>query len=216
MVTRRRVAAIVAIQGTPAARRWRGALVEPSIHTTHGVVSSEEETLILVDGSDREIGHLSKRECHDGAGVLHRAFSLFIFNSAGELLLQQRSSAKRLWPLYWSNSCCSHPRRGESMEVATERRLVQEVGMTSTVHHLFTFQYQASYLDLGSENEMCWVFAGLSGETPQPNLHEIANIRWVTPKDLDREFQAQPDVFTPWFEMEWPRVKAAFPEILDL
>ncbi len=191
-------------------------MAEPAVHGLHDVVSSEEEPLILVDESDREIGHLSKGECHDGDGVLHRAFSLFIFSSKGELLLQQRSAGKRLWPLFWSNSCCSHPRRGETMEVATERRLAQELGMTSTVHHLFTFQYQAPYLDLGSENEVCWVFAGRSDAPPQPNVHEIADVRWITAQGLDHEFTTQPEVFTPWFAMEWPRVRAVYRERLGL
>jgi isopentenyl-diphosphate delta-isomerase len=191
-------------------------LTEATTQTTHEVVSSEEEPLILVDESDREIGHLSKGACHDGDGVLHRAFSLFIFNAAGELLLQQRSEEKRLWPFFWSNSCCSHPRRGETMELATERRLAQELGMKSSVHHLFTFQYQARYLDLGSENEVCWVYIGRSVDPPRPNDHEIADIRWISPDDLDREFETQPEVFTPWFAMEWPRVRSEFPKILGL
>ena len=163
-------------------------MAEDAPDITDQVVSSGEEPLILVDESDREIGHLSKDACHDGEGVLHRAFSLFIFDSAGELLLQQRSPGKRLWPMFWSNSCCSHPRRGETMEVATERRLAQELGMKSSFHRLFTFQYQARYLDIGSENEVCWVFAGLSEETPRPNPHEIADARWISPTDLDQEF----------------------------
>ena len=163
-------------------------MAEAAIHPTHEVVSSEEEPLILVDESDREIGHLSKGAC----------------------------DVKRLWPLFWSNSCCSHPRRGETMELATERRLAQELGMTSDAHHLFTFQYQAPYLDLGSENEVCWVYLGRSADVPRPNDHEIADIRWITPDDLDREFETQPEIFTPWFAMEWPRVRTAFPEILGL
>ena len=191
-------------------------MAEAAIRQTDVVVSSEEEPLILVDESDREIGHLSKGECHDGDGVLHRAFSLFVFNKSGELLLQQRSHEKRLWPLYWSNSCCSHPRRGETMELATERRLAQELGMTSDTRHLFTFQYHARYLDLGSENEVCWVYVGRSTDLPQPNCHEIADFRWISPDDLDREFETQPEVFTPWFAMEWPRVRTAFPKILGL
>ena len=186
------------------------------ITTTHEVVSSEEEPLILVDESDREIGYLSKGACHDGDGVLHRAFSLFIFNSSGELLLQQRSNEKRLWPLFWSNTCCSHPRRGESMELATERRLEQELGMSSGLHHLFTFQYQARYLDLGSENEVCWVYVGSSEAQPKPNDHEIAAVRWIAPADLDREFESRPEVFTPWFTMEWTRVRSVFQEKLGL
>jgi isopentenyl-diphosphate delta-isomerase type 1 len=83
-------------------------------------IMADPEALILVDEADRSLGHLSKALCHKGRGVLHRAFSLLIFNDRGELLLQQRAANKRLWPLYWSNSCCSHPRRAESMEVATQ------------------------------------------------------------------------------------------------
>jgi isopentenyl-diphosphate delta-isomerase len=191
-------------------------LAEVAAYPDAEVVSSEEEPLILVDESDHEIGHLSKGACHDGDGVLHRAFSLFIFNPAGELLLQQRSDEKRLWPLFWSNSCCSHPRRGETMEVATQRRLHQELGMTSSVHHLFTFQYQAKYLDLGSENEVCWVYVGLGTDQPRPNSHEISAVRWISPDDLDREFETRPEKLTPWFELEWPRVRKMFPKALGI
>ena len=93
----------------------------------HRIVSSESEQLILVDRDDNEIGYVSKADAHDGAGMLHRAFSLFLFNDAGELLLQQRAPEKRLWGGYWSNSCCSHPRRGESLDIATSRRLLDEL-----------------------------------------------------------------------------------------
>ena len=191
-------------------------MVEAAILPTHEVVSSEEEPLILVNESDREIGHLSKGECHDGDGVLHRAFSLFIFNSQGELLLQQRSAEKRLWPLFWSNSCCSHPRRGETMDVATRRRLEQELGMAANFNHLFTFQYHARYLDLGSESEICWVYIGLCNDPPRPNSNEISRVRWITADELDRELQEQPEVFTPWSAQEWPRVRAEFRHILRL
>ena len=95
------------------------------------VVSSEREELILVDDQDREIGFQSKADCHDRDGLLHRAFSLFVFNREGEVLLQRRAANKRLWPLYWSNSCCSHPRRGEEMEEAVHRRLYQELRIRS-------------------------------------------------------------------------------------
>lgn len=182
-------------------------MAEAGNHPTNEVVSSEDEPLILVDPADREIGYLSKGACHDGDGVLHRAFSLFIFNSAGQLLLQQRSAGKRLWPLYWSNTCCSHPRRGETMEVATQRRLAEELGMASRLRHLFTFQYQVPYLDLGSENEVCWVFAGRSDDPPRPNSTEISAVRWISADELDREFLHRPEVFTPWFAQEWPRVR---------
>jgi isopentenyl-diphosphate delta-isomerase len=100
--------------------------------------------------------------------------------------------------------------------VATKRRLSQELGMSSTLHHLFTFQYQARYLDLGSENEVCWVYAGLSYDEPRPNIHEIDDVRWITPHDLDHDFRTRPEVFTPWFAMEWPRVRPVYREVLGL
>lgn len=173
-------------------------------------MSSEDELLILVDELDREIGHLDKAACHDGEGVLHRAFSLFVFNRGGELLLQQRSADKRLWPLFWSNSCCSHPRRGEAMEAAVRRRLLQELGMTADLRHLFTFQYHARFGEAGSERELCWVWAGLSDDAVSPNPHEIADCRWITPELLDREMAARPQDFTPWFLLEWPVVRERY------
>jgi len=176
----------------------------------HEVVSSESEELILVDEHDLEIGALGKAACHNGDGVLHRAFSLFIFNDAAELLLQQRSGEKRLWPLYWSNSCCSHPRRGETMEEATHRRLDQELRMTGELHYLFKFQYQARFRDIGAENELCWVYVGRSNDEVSVNDHEIADWRWVTPEHLDRELQTEPEAFTPWFKLEWPMVRGRY------
>jgi isopentenyl-diphosphate delta-isomerase len=173
------------------------------------VVSSEDELLILVDESDRVVGHLSKGACHDGEGVLHRAFSLFVFNRSGELLLQQRSPEKRLWPLFWSNSCCSHPREGETMDGAVQRRLRQELQISSELQFLYKFQYQASYGDVGSENEMCWVYVGFTDDEVRPNPNEVGDHRWVTPARLDDEMDATPDIFTPWFRMEWRRVREA-------
>jgi len=182
-------------------------LADTPWHPVDQVVSSDDELLILVDEHDRELGHLSKGACHNGDGVLHRAFSLFVFNRAGGLLLQRRSADKRLWPLYWSNTCCSHPRRGEAMETAIHRRLLQELGMTGDLHHLYTFQYHARFGDAGSERELCWVWIGSSDDVPRPNPHEISDCRWIAPEELDREIAARPDDLTPWFLMEWPRVR---------
>lgn len=173
----------------------------------HPVVSSESELLVLVDEDDREIGHRSKAECHDGAGTLHRAFSLFVFDDAGRVLLQQRSASKRLWPLYWSNSCCSHPRRGESMHVATARRLREELGIECDLTFLYKFVYQADYRGLGTEHELCWVYAGRSSEQIRANPNEIAQLRFVTPAELDGELAATPEAFTPWLHLEWRRLR---------
>lgn len=175
--------------------------------TSNEVVSFEDEPLILVDEHDNEIGNLSKDRCHDGAGQLHRAFSLFIFNDAGEVLLQQRSAQKRLWPLYWSNACCSHPRRGEEMGDAVNRRLQQELGLTSELEFLYKFIYQASYDQQGSEHELCWVYLGHSPDAVVVNANEIANWRFVSVETLNRELEEQPENFTPWMKLEWRRIQ---------
>jgi isopentenyl-diphosphate delta-isomerase len=169
--------------------------------------TTDGESLILVDETDREVGHLGKDQCHDGRGVLHRAFSLLIFNGAGELLLQQRGAAKRLWPLYWSNSCCSHPRRAESMEVAIHRRLHEELGLRCPLKFLFKFQYQAQFEAAGAENELCSVFIGRSTDPVRLNRHEILATRWISPEALQSELTGSGAArFTPWFILEWGRI----------
>jgi isopentenyl-diphosphate delta-isomerase len=169
--------------------------------------ASDSEALILVDEADREVGHLSKAKCHDGQGVLHRAFSLLIFNEQGELLLQQRSPSKRLWPLYWSNSCCSHPRRAESMETAIHRRLYEELGLRCPLHFLFKFRYQAQFESAGSEQELCSVFIGRSGDPVRSDPKEIQALRWIPAEALQTELAGpEADKFTPWFKLEWARI----------
>ena len=127
------------------------------LDNAHRLVSSESEDLILVDANDKETGFLSKARAHDGQGVLHRAFSVFLFNEKGELLLQQRAASKRLWPGCWSNSCCSHPRRGETMRVATRRRLRDELNIDVELEYVYKFIYQAEFGEFGSEHELCHV-----------------------------------------------------------
>ena len=179
------------------------------------VVSSEAEPLILVDADDREIGHASKADCHDSHGILHRAFSLFVFNERGALLLQQRSAEKRLWPGYWSNSCCSHPRLGEDMREATQRRLQQELGLRCALRFLYKFEYQADYGELGAEHELCSVYLGRTGGAPvRANRNEVAAWRYVPPTELDREIVEHPGRFTPWLKLEWERLRHDFSQEL--
>jgi isopentenyl-diphosphate Delta-isomerase len=178
--------------------------------TRSDIVSSEREPLILVDSADREVGRLDKAACHDGDGVLHRAFSLFIFNAGGELLVQQRASGKRLWPGYWSNSCCSHPRAGETMTEAVGRRLRQELGLDTTLHYVYKFEYQARFRELGTEHELCWVYVGTTTQAPIINSTEIDAWRWIAPADLDAELAGHGERFTPWFKLEWQRLKQRF------
>lgn len=178
------------------------------------VVSSEREDLILVDSADNEIGYLSKAECHDGDGLLHRAFSVFIFDADGRLLLQQRGNEKRLWPGYWSNSCCSHPRKGESMSYATSRRLREELGIDVDLEYVYQFQYQASYGKHGSEHELCSVYLGRCMEFVRPNATEIEAIRFIPIDGLKSEMKKTPDSFTPWFIQEWERLASEYSDIL--
>jgi isopentenyl-diphosphate delta-isomerase len=168
---------------------------------------ADSDALILVDPADRPVGHLSKSLCHEGRGVLHRAFSLLIFNRRAELLVQQRAATKRLWPLYWSNSCCSHPRSAETMDVATRRRLWEELGIRCDLKFLFKFQYQAQFDATGAEHELCSVFIGRSDAHPLANPEEVADWRWMGPEVLQRELTvAGSSTYTPWFMLEWARL----------
>jgi isopentenyl-diphosphate delta-isomerase len=182
-----------------------------------GDTAAESDSLILVDESDHGVGHLSKLLCHQGRGILHRAFSLLIFNGHGELLIQQRSASKRLWPLYWSNSCCSHPRSTETLEVAIQRRLYEELGLRCALHFLFKFQYQAQFDETGAENELCSVFIGRSTDSVKINTDEILAWRWVSPEALQAEMAGGAGNFTPWFMLEWARIwRDHRAQVLDL
>lgn len=180
----------------------------------HEVVSFDSEELILVDEHDREVGHLDKAACHEGQALLHRAFSLFVFNDRGELLLQRRAAGKRLWPGFWSNSCCSHPRRGESVELAARRRLLQELGLRAEPEFVYKFQYHAQYDAGGAERELCWVLLARNDETPRPNVNEIDQWRYISAAALDAELAGGAQRFTPWFKLEWAELQRSHGERL--
>lgn len=173
-------------------------------------VSNESERLILVDEHDNEIGTISKADAHGGHGILHRAFSLLVFNDRGELLLQQRSPEKRLWGGYWSNSCCSHPRAGERMDEAIHRRLEQELGITAELEFVYKFIYQADFGDLGAEHELCYVYTGRSNDVVHANASETSDWRWIPPAALEAELATYPERFTPWFKLEWETLRSGY------
>jgi isopentenyl-diphosphate Delta-isomerase len=184
------------------------------VNTTAEVVSSDLEELILVNSNDEPIGTMPKVNCHLNDGTLHRAFSIFIFNTSGEVLLQKRSEQKMLWPMYWSNTCCSHPRAGESSEEAAHRRLKQELGIEADLSYLYKFEYRAPYEDIGSEHELCWVWLGVTdAKSIVANPHEISDWRFFSKEELDHELDINPDEYTPWMKMEW---QCIFSDYADL
>ena len=172
------------------------------------IVSFDDELLILVDDQDNILGYKDKLECHQGDGILHRAFSLFIFNSKKQLLLQKRSDQKLLWPLFWSNSCCSHPRKGEPYDVAIHRRLREELGFDTKLTYLFKFKYQARFKQVGSEHELCSVYIGLSDQPVMVNPNEISEWRFITIPELETSMEDNPELYTPWFKQEWQRIRS--------
>jgi|TARA_Y100000310_G_scaffold107696_1_gene106106 isopentenyl-diphosphate delta-isomerase len=168
--------------------------------------TDDGDLLILVNDRDEVQGSLPKIACHTGEGVLHRAFSIFVFNSSGEVLLQRRSAQKHLWPLYWSNSCCSHPRSGEAVQDAVHRRLMQELGITAELSFHYDFIYKAQYLEIGTEHELCSVWMGTSDDPIAANKDEIEAWRFVDPQHLQAELEQTPESFTPWMKLEWQRI----------
>ncbi|MGE6333131.1 isopentenyl-diphosphate Delta-isomerase [Stenotrophomonas sp. NPDC077659] len=169
-----------------------------------------EPPLIAVSANDEPLGPIGKAECHGGEGMLHRAFSLFLFNRQGQVLLQQRSALKPLWPGYWANSCCSHPRWGETLAQAVIRRVREELGVvpTSPLTWHFSFIYHARYLDVGSEHELCHVFSALlDGPDLMVDPSEISAYRWVDRHALDALLRDEPDLYSPWLKIEWPQLR---------
>ena len=177
------------------------------ITTRTEVVSNEAEMLILVDSDDQPIGELDKAACHNGKGTLHRAFSLFIINRKGQILLQKRAKNKRLWGGYWSNSCCSHPRVGESMIESVIRRSQQEIGIKVEAKFIYKFEYSAKFGEVGSERELCSVYVAQTNDEPIFNTEEVSACRWISPSKLAKALVDNADHYTPWLKMEWENLR---------
>jgi isopentenyl-diphosphate Delta-isomerase len=179
-------------------------------------VSFDDEPLVLVNDADDDVGFATKQRCHDGEGLLHRAFSVFLFSPEGEVLLQQRSGQKRLWPGAWSNACCSHPRRGETLGEAVHRRLREELALEVPVRFLFKFRYHARYEAAGAEDEICHVYAGPLVGRPAVNPNEVAATTLMAADALDRDLANRPERYTPWLKLEWARVRETWPTIQQI
>ena len=158
------------------------------------------EQVILVDEQDNEIGSMEKIEAHEKA-LLHRAFSIFIFNEEGEMMLQQRALSKYHSPGLWTNTCCSHPRPGESLEEATGRRIVEEMGFSCEMKKVFDFIYEAPFDDGLTEHELDHVFVGMYNEDPEINAEEVAGWMWIDVDELLSEVKENPENYTVWFKI---------------
>lgn len=168
---------------------------------------SETEFVILVDENNNELGLMEKHEAHAKA-VLHRAFSVFIFNAKGELLLQQRAHTKYHSGGLWTNTCCSHPRSNETTIEAAHRRLMEEMGFDCELTERFHFLYQTPFENGLSEHELDFVFSGIFDGNPKPNTDEVCMYRWISLPELDNEMQTNPERFTIWFRIILEKYKA--------
>ena len=157
-----------------------------------------EEQVVLVNTNDQPLGLMPKMEAHE-KGVLHRAFSVFILNDVGELMLQQRALHKYHSPGLWTNTCCSHQRNGESNIVAGKRRLQEEMGFVAELHELTSFIYKAPLNNGLTEHELDHIMIGHFNGTPEINPEEVANWKWMYVDDVRDNIQKHPENYTVWF-----------------
>lgn len=165
----------------------------------------QEEQVILVDENDKPIGTMGKLEVHQ-KGLLHRAFSVFIFNDKGELLLQKRASTKYHSPGLWTNTCCSHPSPGEETLTAANRRLKEEMGMDTILIHKTSFIYRTEFDNGLTEHEFDHVYVGNYNENPVLNEDEAEDYKWVNLTDLKEDIKNSPQSFTSWFKIAVEKV----------
>jgi isopentenyl-diphosphate Delta-isomerase len=163
--------------------------------------------VILVDEKDTPLGTMEKMEAHK-KGALHRAFSVFIFNDSGEMLLQQRAEDKYHNAGVWTNACCSHPAPGEDTLEAAERRLKEEMGFTTELQPLFVFTYKAEFSNGLIEHEFDHVYSGKYNGTISPNNSEVQDYGYKNFEEIEKEIEANPERYTPWFKIAFPKVKA--------
>jgi isopentenyl-diphosphate delta-isomerase len=165
----------------------------------------EKESVVLVDSNDTEIGTMEKMEAHR-SGKLHRALSVFIFNTEGKWLLHKRAQTKYHSGGLWTNACCSHPRPKENINTAAVRRLEEEMGLSCELKFLFTFIYQAEVGDELIEHELDHVFIGTTDATPKVNSAEASDWSFFTTEEIAAHLKETPERFTKWFQLIFDRV----------
>ena len=164
-----------------------------------------KEEVILVNGNDEPVGVEGKMEAHQ-KGLLHRAFSIFIFDSRGRMLLQQRSSEKYHGGHLWTNACCSHPRPGENTLAAAERRLFEELGFVTSLSKIFDFSYKVVFENGLTENEYDHVYVGLYGEGINPDFDEVEDYCYKDVNEISNLLSKYPYNYTAWFHIAFPKV----------
>ena len=157
-----------------------------------------EEKVVLVDKDDNQIGLMPKMEAHR-KGILHRAFSIIIFNSDRKILLQKRASTKYHTPNLWSNTCCSHQRQGEDNLKAGKRRLNEEMGFVTNLYNFSSFIYRVEFSNGLIEHENDHIMLGIFDGTPKPNPNEVDEWKWIDIDILVEDMQINPDHYTAWF-----------------
>ena len=162
--------------------------------------------VILVDENDVEIGQMEKMAAHREA-LLHRAFSVFIFNRKGEMLLQQRASSKYHSPDLWTNACCSHPMPGETTEQAAHRRLKEELGFDTELEHLFHFIYKTPFDNGLTEHELDHVFVGFYEGSIHPDPAEVKDFCYMKMEAITESLQSYRHKYTTWFQIAFPRLE---------
>jgi isopentenyl-diphosphate Delta-isomerase len=166
----------------------------------------ELQRVILVNEKDEPLGIMEKMEAHKKA-VLHRAFSVFVFNNKGEMLLQQRALKKYHSPGLWSNACCSHPQPGEETIMAAERRVQEELGIQIPIQKQFHFIYKAQFENGLTEHEFDHVFTGIYNFTPQINKDEVKDTCYKSMNDIKQSIQSHPQKYTEWFKIAFPEIE---------
>ena len=159
-----------------------------------------EEQVILVNEKDEQLGTMPKLEAHE-KGVLHRAFSVFVLNDSGEMMMQQRAACKYHSPLLWTNTCCSHQRVGESNIEAGKRRLFEEMGFVTELKDVVSFIYEATFDNGLTEHEFDHVLVGTYNENPNINIDEVNNFKWMTLEQVKVDMELNPDIYTEWFKI---------------
>ena len=156
--------------------------------------------LIIVDKKDKQIGKEEKLKVHK-QGILHRAVTVLLFNSKNEVLITKRSEKKLLWPGYWECSCSTHVYEGESYKKAGERRIKEELGISTSLKYLLKFYYKAKYKDVGYEHEICGLVVGKYDGKINPNPEEIADYKWISLDELKQDIEKNPEKYAPWLKI---------------